>query len=590
MFIQKEGDMTTLTSHSLPLIPLRSSISLFSKRINVNDEICPINGVESALPRSLIRLPSPKEEQEMSPQNCYASENSQSNSICDIDTRLMNNSEPRSSSASSHKGNDNMHNDDDYMNYASDDSELSVGKEIVDDAHSSRRSILNNLNDAKMGSSSIGTAAVAAATFRMDDISSLDRTSYYQTAKHPNVVRPSPTRQEEFLRKTHLYAEEIMKHQINFMTVTKGLNISPLSPISPIRLGDNNNQTQYSSYPMPHQNSLSPIHNAAINKPLKIGFDCLQAYANDSDLGKKWSVIEDRSARSPEGTNFREIHSHLNAISKITSALGRETNIRLKMASPICTASRESSQSPPTSNSTTHMRHMLHNNFNETNLKFSIDNILKPSFGRRITDPLLKRQKPMRKSAASHRTSITNSDRINKTTVSIDSMTNLRLSMPNNNKLSMDQTTAPKLLNQLSNPMNSNNSNGNGKEPITTSATDKSSTTSSQSTINSPTSDTNSKGAIAWPAWVYCTRYSDRPSSGKNLTAYSCRTFHYYSFKLFDYDYDYEHFLFLLMQCPLTIDHSTRARVPHNENYILFAFCFVLFYAIVIIKQSYPIH
>lgn len=528
MFIQKEGDMTTLTSHSLPLIPLRSSISLFSKRINVNDEICPINGVESALPRNLIRLPSsPKEEQEMSPQNCYASENSQSNSICDIDTRLMNNSEPRSSSASSHKGNDNMHNDDDYMNYASDDSELSVGKEIVDDAHDSRRSI-NNLIDAKMCSSSVATAAAAAAAFRMDDISSLDRTSsYYQTAKHPNVVRPSPTRQEEFLRKTHLYAEEIMKHQINFMTVTKGLNISPLSPISPIspiRLGDNN-QTQY-SYPMPHQNSLSPIHSAAINKPLKIGFDCLQAYANDNDLGKKWSVIEDRNARSPEGTNFREIHSHLNAISKITSALGRETNIRLKMASPICTASRESSQSPPTSNSTTNMRHMLHNNFNDTNLKFSIDNILKPSFGRRITDPLLKRQKPMRKSAASHRTSITNSDRINKTTVSIDSMTNLRLSMPNNNKISMDQTTAPKLLNQLSNPMNTNGSN---KEPITTSATDISSTTSSQSAVNSKTSDGNGKGAISWPAWVYCTRYSDRPSSGKNLTAHLCRTYHYYA-------------------------------------------------------------
>lgn len=521
MFIQKEGDMTTLTSHSLPLIPLRSSISLFSKRFNVNDEICPINGVESALPRNLIRLPlSPKEEQEMSPQNCYASENSQSNSICDIDTRLMNNSEPRSSSASSHKGNDNMHNDDDYMNYASDDSELSVGKEIVDNAHNSRRSI-NNLNDGKMCSSSVAT--VSAAAFRMDDISSLDRISYYQTTKHPNVVRPSPTRQEEFLRKTHLYAEEIMKHQINFMTVTKGLNISPMSPISPIspiRLGDNN-QTQY-NYPLPHQNSLSPIHNnAATNKPLKIGFDCLQAYANDNDLSKKWSVIEDRNARSPEGTNFREIHSHLNAISKITSALGRETNIRLQMASPICTASRESSQSPPTSNSTTNMRQMLHNNFNETNLKFSIDNILKPSFGRRITDPLLKRQKPMRKSAASHRTSITNSDRINITTASIDSMTNLRLSMPTNNKQSMDQTTAPKLLNQLSNPMNSN---GSSKESITTSATDKSSTTSSQSAVNSPTTDANSKGAIAWPAWVYCTRYSDRPSSGKNLTAYSCRT------------------------------------------------------------------
>jgi hypothetical protein len=31
-----------------------------------------------------------------------------------------------------------------------------------------------------------------------------------------------------------------------------------------------------------------------------------------------------------------------------------------------------------------------------------------------------------------------------------------------------------------------------------------------------PTND-NRKGAQLWPAWVYCTRYSDRPSSGESL-------------------------------------------------------------------------
>lgn len=28
--------------------------------------------------------------------------------------------------------------------------------------------------------------------------------------------------------------------------------------------------------------------------------------------------------------------------------------------------------------------------------------------------------------------------------------------------------------------------------------------------------------ALLWPAWVYCTRYSDRPSSGKKTGHYSC--------------------------------------------------------------------
>ena len=34
----------------------------------------------------------------------------------------------------------------------------------------------------------------------------------------------------------------------------------------------------------------------------------------------------------------------------------------------------------------------------------------------------------------------------------------------------------------------------------------------------SPDSDCGSGKGLVWPAWVYCTRYSDRPSAGKCLT------------------------------------------------------------------------
>lgn len=40
------------------------------------------------------------------------------------------------------------------------------------------------------------------------------------------------------------------------------------------------------------------------------------------------------------------------------------------------------------------------------------------------------------------------------------------------------------------------------------------------------TSD-NDPRALLWPAWVYCTRYSDRPSSGKATGHYSCLNLHH---------------------------------------------------------------
>lgn len=478
--------LTTITSHSLPLIPVQPNLSLFEKRFS--EDICTMNGVENMLPHSLIRLPSPKREQaQMSPQDRYGSENSQSNSICDIDPRSVpmsfdskfsiaplaaderTSSEiARSNSPSSYKGdNNNKDEDDEYMNYCSDDSELSVGKE-VDDATNIRR----NNNDQKI-------------SFRLNDPLSFNQNSY-QT-ELPSVVRPNPTRQEEFLLKSHMYAEEIMKHQINFMSVTKGLNISP-------RLSDN----AFSPYPRP--NELSPIHNASITNPLKIGFSRLQAYANDNDLGNKWSVIEDRSAQSPEATHFRQIHSHLNAISKITSALGRDNNTRVQMISPGYTTSRDNSRSPPLSNASS-VRHMLHNNFNETSLKFSIENILKPSFGRRITDPLLKRNKSARKSGTTHRT--TNTERTNRMNTSIDSMINAPLATANDKRSATADQTVSKVLPQSPkiNPSN-----------LTEPTLDKTTPTTATSSTKS-----DSKGPLSWPAWVYCTRYSDRPSSGKTF-------------------------------------------------------------------------
>lgn len=69
----------------------------------------------------------------------------------------------------------------------------------------------------------------------------------------------------------------------------------------------------------------------------------------------------------------------------------------------------------------------------------------------------------------------------------------------NSDKASTLDQSAIKLVKPLSNTVNSTNQQ---EESISTAST------TSQST------DSNSKGPLSWPAWVYCTRYSDRPSSG----------------------------------------------------------------------------
>lgn len=197
-------------------------------------------------------------------------------------------------------------------------------------------------------------------------------------------------------------------------------------------------------------------------------------------------------ASSSEPLSFKNIESHLNAISKITnSTLNRDfvrspsspLNISLSPSSTKsipkycfksveCDKSNNSDMlreelSSPRSVSSPEMpdrspryhensffiqnpnRDTLNNDASNSNLKFSIDNILKADFGRRITDPLNIRKNKPKKIVAETR------EETSKGTGPVD----LRKTEEKEKK--------------------------EGSQPL------------------------------LWPAWVYCTRYSDRPSSGK---------------------------------------------------------------------------
>ncbi|KAF2903905.1 hypothetical protein ILUMI_02266 [Ignelater luminosus] len=105
-------------------------------------------------------------------------------------------------------------------------------------------------------------------------------------------------------------------------------------------------------------------------------------------------------------------------------------------------------------------------NNNEANngaLKFSIDNILKADFGRRITDPInIKKAKPR------------------------------KIVVPGAEK-----------------PFDEGNKNSDPVDLCKTEVSNKPSNTTAENSVSG-----NNNQPMLWPAWVYCTRYSDRPSSG----------------------------------------------------------------------------
>ncbi|XP_026736407.1 homeobox protein invected-like [Trichoplusia ni] len=111
---------------------------------------------------------------------------------------------------------------------------------------------------------------------------------------------------------------------------------------------------------------------------------------------------------------------------------------------------------------------------NQNCLKFSIDNILKADFGRRITDPLNKRKVKSRVEA----------------------------------KMSPVKEVSPSKSEESRVP--------DVKPGEKSGAIDLSKGEDSGSSQSSATGTTMADGAMVWPAWVYCTRYSDRPSSGRS--------------------------------------------------------------------------
>lgn len=142
----------------------------------------------------------------------------------------------------------------------------------------------------------------------------------------------------------------------------------------------------------------------------------------------------------------------------------RHTAHSVKSISPGNTLSRDNSLSPPLKSYGT-----INNLDNETTLKFSIDNILKADFGCRISESL-----------ASARSAVSRKLGQGIGFAGAKESTAIDLTATAERKFS-----------------------GGG-------------TTPQPAKLSTSTGSSSSDGPMVWPAWVYCTRYSDRPSSGES--------------------------------------------------------------------------
>lgn len=339
----------------------------------------------------------------------------------------------------------------------SNDSELSVGQEKVQQQQENNKSSIKespHSEDDEMSNAS----------------SSQYTNSSTRLCSPQEIMRPSMQFHEEILRSSQLYAEELLRQRIaaaaRLQSTVTDVKVSPDEPEPSI------------ISKLSFQSSL--FNRAAV-----------AAASTDNENGNNLFCAK-------SAINFQNIHSHLSSIAQITHSLGSSgSGIHHHMKkddASLSSLSRESSQSPSGFQQfkLQQHNHLLHHNqqqklsfhttsthqnqLNEHNLKFSIDNILKADFGRRITEPLLKSSRAKR----SLREGKHEKDKVN---VYKSNSNNKIKNNSSSSSAEGQQTTNDKSMDQTYSSSTADNA------------------TKSSSGASSSATKTDSNGTV-WPAWV----------------------------------------------------------------------------------------
>jgi hypothetical protein len=287
----------------------------------------------------------------------------------------------------------------DHDDNNSNDSDLSVGQEKVHSEQSqSNNNNNNNINNIKINNSTNNNNKSSnnnvKESVNSDDDEMSNASSSQYTNSSTRLCSPQNSREmseimrpiqfhEEILRSSQFYAEEILRQRI--AAAARLQNVV-------------DTKAHHHLHPLTNNDEPEPSIISKLNFQSNFFSTSNKQHAADNN-GNNGGVENGNNnifcAKS--AINFQNIHSHLSAISQITHNLGNN-NIKKDDATSLSSLSRESSQSPSgfqQYKQQNQHKHGFHtsthqNQLHEHNLKFSIDNILKADFGRRITEPLLK--------------------------------------------------------------------------------------------------------------------------------------------------------------------------------------------------------
>ncbi|EDW01352.1 GH21390 [Drosophila grimshawi] len=297
----------------------------------------------------------------------------------------------------------------------------------------------------------------------------------------PVIIAPASF-QEEFLRKSQLYAEELMKQQMQLMAAARvNALTAAVMPLGGLRPGPK----------MTQQLQMAAAAAAAAAMRPTTGQDAL-AQLTATALG----IAPPTPPHHPHHISNSNNNNNLNN------------------------------------------NHNLNNNENlhERALKFSIDNILKADFGSRLQQRLAASGAAAAAAAAAAAISSAQLKAPRKTPKPLNlaqtqSSAGVQLQLQLQTQTQPSLSFSSSLANICSNSNDSNstatssstnNNNNNNpaavdlvKSPNATSPADAANgSKSNEDQGATATSTSTSSTPIVWPAWVYCTRYSDRPSSG----------------------------------------------------------------------------
>lgn len=280
------------------------------------------------------------------------------------------------------------------------DSDLSVGQEKIDDDKSdtnydqAESETLENQGSKTLmeeeeedNSSNASSSQYTNNTIRLCNPQNPKDIS--DNSIQMSIMRPNPSRlHEEIFKNSQLYAEELVRQQLAAAARLQSMSGSKSFPhIDPSAFNEKRLILGSST------NEIEPSLAAKLNFQSNI----FTSKATDNNQNGNSLFCNNKSA-----INFQNIHSHLSAISQITNNL--TSNIKKDDCTSLSSLSRESSQSP---SNFQHLKqhhhqnmifHTQHSNQLQNSVKFSIDNILRADFGRRITEPLLRSSKARKSS------------------------------------------------------------------------------------------------------------------------------------------------------------------------------------------------